>query len=202
MRWTVIRAFALCRSSPERRDDPMRRQRSTTVLTPVVQAQPDGVHIDVEANASANLAFVFPGNGRNAEDGPFISTHPPGEMLVACLAPDDDPGDDSLYEVITVVDQHGYYLEQSMTCAGAEGVWAEHPVGLEGNDPIAAVGGWLKGIVPTDVLERVGYVARERDATVAVRRDGELVAAADLKAIRDGWGWVSFSACPDSNIRY
>jgi hypothetical protein len=175
---------------------------STLATTPIVQAQRDGVHFDVKVPPNSELAFVVPGHGRNAEDGPFVFDLAPGEIRVACLARDQDIDDDSLYEQVTIVDNEGVYVDAPMNCE-ASGVGGEHPGQDLGPDPVEGTRGFLTGLRNTDELLRVGYVGRTSEATVAVRRDGEVIAALSMVPIDDGdWGWIGFSSCPDSGISY
>ncbi len=107
---------------------------SIDVFTPTVQAQPDGVHIDIEVPAGSNIGFIVQDCcGFNAVDGSFVVPVPPGPMPVACLIGDQDPGDDSLFRDISVVDHLGAYVPGSLDCAGANGasalVTSGHPRG-------------------------------------------------------------------------
>ena len=176
---------------------------STKVETPTVQARPDGVHVDVLVPPDSELAFiVWESGGRNAEDGPFVFPVPPGRMHVACLDPyEDDAGDDSLYRSIEVVDMNAVYVDATMRCKYT-GVGGEHPGPSLGSDPVEATRGFLHGLVPTDEIERVGYVARPSDARVAVRREGEVVAILTLEPVDGGWGWIGFTSCPEAGISY
>jgi hypothetical protein len=176
---------------------------SIEVLTPTVQAQPDGVHIEVEVPIDSNVGFVVHGCcGFNAEDGFFVVRIPPGPMPVTCLVGDQDPGDDSLYHDIRVVDLLGAYIPGRLDCTDATGV-GSGDVGLSsGPDPISAAHALLTGLRPTDELVQVGYVESRSKAVVAVRRNGKSISALELDPSDGGWGWIGFENCPDSGISY
>ena len=177
---------------------------TTTILTPTVQAQPDGVHIDVEVPAGSNIGFIVHDCcGFNAEDASFVVPIPPGPMPVACLVgAEQDPGDDSLYRDIRVVDLLGAFVPGDHTCAGATGV-GSGDVGLPaGPNPISAARALLTGLRPTDELVHVGYVERASGAAVAVRRGDEYIATLQLEPSDGGWGWIGFENCPGSGISY
>lgn len=217
-RWLVLLLLSLvagCADSPTsapRSDQPAPtvarvrcdEQGTTTILTPTVQAQPDGVHIDVEVPAGSNIGFIVHGCcGFNAEDASFVVPIPPGPMPVACLiGAEQDPGDDSLYRDIRVVDVLDAYVPGSLDCTGATGVGGEHAGPSAGSDPIAAARALLTGLRSNDELVQVGYIEGGSEATVAVRRDGRYVAALDLEPSDGGWGWIGFENCPDSGIGY
>ena len=176
----------------------------TTILTPTVQAQPDGVHIDVEVPAGSNIGFIVHDCcGFNAEDANFVVPIPPGPMPVACLVgAEQDPGDDSLYRDIRVVDLLGAFVTGDHTCAGATGV-GSGDVGLPaGPNPISAARALLTGLRPTDELVHIGYVERASGAVVAVRRGDEFIATLQLEPSDGGWGWIGFENCPGSGISY
>ena len=175
---------------------------TTTILTPTVQAQPDGVHIEVDVPAGSNIGFIVHDCcGFNAEDANFVVPISPGPMPVACLiGAEQDPGDDSLYSDIRVVDLLGAYVPGLPECSGGTGVGGEHAGPSAGSDPISAARALLTGLRSTDELVRVGYVERRSEASVEVRRDGEYIAALDLEPSDGGWGWIGFVSCPDSDI--
>ena len=177
---------------------------TTEILTPTVQAQPDGVHIDVQVRTGVDLAFIVADCcGFNAEDGPFVVSSPPGRMRVACLrARDQDAGDDSLYREIEVVDERSAYVPFELSCRDAQGVGSGDPGPSAGPDPISAARALLTGLRPGDELVQVGYVERGSGAVVGVRRDGEFVAGLSLEPSGGGWGWIGFESCPDSGVSY
>jgi hypothetical protein len=176
---------------------------SINVITPTVQAQPDGVHIDVEVPAGSNLGFIVHGCcGFNADEGSFVVPIPPGRMPVACLVGDQDPGDDSLYQDIIVVDHLGAYIPEELACVGARGVGSGDVGPSAGADPIEAAQALLTGLRPSDDLVHVGYVERASEARVAVLRDGEYIAVLELEPSDGGWGWIGFESCPGSGISY
>jgi hypothetical protein len=176
---------------------------SIDVVTPMVQAQPDGVHIDVEVPGGSNIGFIVQDCcGFNAEDGSFVVPIPPGPMPVACLIGDQDPGDDSLFRDISVVDHLGAYVPESLDCAGATGVGSGDVGPSAGSDPISAAQALLTGLHPGDDLVHVGYVERRSEAVVVVRRDGEYIAGLELEPSDGGWGWIGFESCPGSGISY
>jgi hypothetical protein len=180
------------------------RDGSTEIRTPIVQAQPDGVHIKVRAPPEADLAFIVKeSGGRNAEDGLFVLAVAPGRMHVACLDPyRKDPGRDSLYRSIEVVDDEGVYVDATMSCESAQGVGMSTPSNSLGTEPVEAARSFLIGLEPDDELTQVGYVERSSEARVAVRRDDEVVAVLILDPVKGGWGWSGFESCPEAGISY
>jgi hypothetical protein len=177
---------------------------STKILTSTVQAQPDGVHIDVEVPPGSNIGFIVQNCcGFNAEDASFVVPIPPGPMPVACLiGAEQDPGDNSLYRDIRVVDLVGAYAPARLDCNDASGVGSGDAGPSAGSHPISAARALLTGLRRTDDLVHVGYVERRSEAVVAVRRDGKYVAALELEPSGNGWGWMGFENCPGSGVSY
>ena len=175
---------------------------STEILTPSVQAQPDGVHISVDVPAGSELGFSVDGCcGFNAEDGPFVVPIPPGPMRVACATFDADLGDDSLYRALQVVDEEGVFVAPTeIRCADGTGVGSGDAGPAAGASPIEAARALLTGVRSSDELVQLGYLEREEGASVGVRRDGEVIAILRLEPSGDGWGWIGFESCPDSGI--
>ena len=88
-----------------------------------------------------------------------------------------------------------------MQCEGG-GVGGEDASTSLGTDLVEAARGFLTGLRPEDELARVGYVGRAADASVAVRRDDEVVAILELEPVEGGWGWIAFTSCQGSGISY
>ena len=104
----------------------------------------------------------------------------PGRMHVACLDPyRKDPGRNSSYRSIEVVDDEGVYVDATMSCESAQGVGMSTPSHSLGTEPVEAARSFLIGLEPDDELTKVGYVERSSEARVAVRRDDEVVAGPD-----------------------
>lgn len=198
-------------SSPPRADEPAPtvaqvqcdEDGSTTILTPMVQAQPDGVYIAVDVPTGSELGFSVHGCcGFNAEDGPFVVPIAPGPMRVACTTFDADTGDDSLYRELQVVDEEGVFVSGEIQCEGATGVGSGDVGPSAGTEPVEAARSLLTGLDPDDGLVQLGYLEREEGASVGVRRDAEFIAILRLEPSGDGWGWIGFESCPNSGISY
>jgi hypothetical protein len=208
---TLVAGCAHAPASGPRRDEPAPtvarvqcgEDGTIEVLTQTVQAQKDGVHIHVDVPAGSNVGFSVRGCcGFNAEDAPFVVPIPPGTMPVGCLVGDQDPGDDSLYHEIRVVDEESAYISDELRCVGATGVGSGDAGPSAGEDPLTAARSLLRGLQPSDDIVHVGYVERQSAAAVAVRRDDEVIAVLRLEPSGRGWGWIGFESCPDSGIGY
>jgi hypothetical protein len=154
--------------------------RETTVLTPVVAAQGDGVRVVVEpVGPPAQIQFRQVGitgtfGGSIDADG---ASHPwpiaPGPTEVQCGP---DPSGFEEAATFEVVDPAGHWAEPVLSCGDAGGT---EVVGYDGGaaewvDEPAAIRGILRGVLPDDRVMRPLYGRDRLDRWVIVR-DGDVV---------------------------
>ena len=170
----------------------------STLLDPVVRPQPDGVHFDVQNTSGRDLGFtVIDYGGDNAPAGETTLVWPlaPGAATVGC--------EDSLVP-ITIVDPASIYVPAEPDCADGGGTTlaVDYPPGATGlkGDAVDVARARLRGLLPGDVVERVGYPASPV-RLVGVLRAGRLVAVAHLTGSASG-GWLieTLGACSDAKI--
>ncbi|MFN2390096.1 MAG: hypothetical protein ABR575_10905 [Actinomycetota bacterium] len=171
----------------------------TRIETPEVTAQRDGVHFHIINRTGIHAGFSFEdpaggGGGENApaDDGILVIPLSPGTARVGCPDHDAERPSDTL-EPIEVIDEQGFFVEDTLDCAGGMGVsgsgsFAPDARGEKG-DPVEIARDQLANrLRPDDELRRAGYVT-EDEATVAVVRDGETVAVVHF--FDDGYGgWL------------
>ena len=157
------------------------------VLTPVVAAQPDGLHVDAEVvgldDAEIGLMSTrLPGrswwSGSSGAKGEFVRPVPVGEVRFVCEpgpqqgsggvdgevigdgAPSDlstDPG--AFDATFELVDPHGYFVDHILTCPERdEGSGSHGPAGGRGWPTIEeAMRANIDGILDADRIEQAGY---------------------------------------------
>jgi hypothetical protein len=182
---------------------------SITLHTPIVQAQRDGVHVQIE-NLGGVWGFEFRDvanqdigwNGGPIGRGTTRLTDStgPGEVLLACLRTtrDDHDDDPALTAKLTIVDPQDLYVPFDLSCGFGEQfrmtIWA-------GDQSPEEVFRRVPGVRPSDELippkypESPQYSSTDR----MVIRDGSVVARFLFGGIGPEWTLL-VNACPDSGI--
>lgn len=170
---------------------------SITIVTPVVQAWPDGVHFRVMNTGDRYLLF-----GPREQDLPagetreIVLSMPPGERMVFCY-PESEPSPQPQQEAtVEVVDPGGLWVSPDLECPGdtlLETIpFVSGPI--EG-DPEEVARGEVPQIRPNDALERAGYPA-STEVILRVVRDGRTVGAVSLSpAGEDRWFMTGYRFC-------
>jgi len=197
-------------------------QSLTHVLTPVVAAQPDGVHFSIENQTDSTFVFEpFHLDGEAIQDAEFASHGdslippgskdltwilPPGSGGVVCLREGTSvPKDRSqllpMLALFEVADPDGMYvpIPSDLDCGGRHITTHELYLPLEFADPQAPLDvarQRLAGLSPTDFLQRVGY-PEQRHVWLQVVRDGRIVAILNFGPVLSS----AVASCDSSGIR-
>jgi hypothetical protein len=162
----------------------------TRLWTPVVEVQPDGVHLDIENRAGEPTSFF--GLGLDVDEGRHeeVVTLPPGRMKVACYPYSRHERDAKPVRYdLELVDPQGHWISTELECetdmvAGSTGDYAI-PLKGQGQDPVAIVVESVKGLQPDDVVKIAGYP--EADApTVRVVRGEKVIGVYGFLETEDG----------------
>jgi hypothetical protein len=164
------------------------------VETPAVKPQTDGVHLEIVNETGADLTLVLPtmGTGAPAGTSTQVVDLGPGEVTVACAAPEMLGDVEPPTAPLEVVDEDGIWVSTLLTCPEQFSSVTDYVVGARGetSDPLEAARKAVEGygLEPDDVFERAGYPDAEV-ARVRLVRDGEPLAVVDL--VDDGTGkWL------------
>jgi hypothetical protein len=164
---------------------------TTDVLTPIVQARMDGVHLVLDNTSDNELLMQTDSQGEGVQPGETsmrLLIHP-GRSRFRCLTLTDelDPGVEGGWARFDVLAPDGW-VSPDVDCPGAayEGV-ADYAVGARGvADPIQDAPKRFRE--DGDEVVQAGY-ATDEERTVVLLRDGEPVAG--LVYISDGQGgWL------------
>jgi hypothetical protein len=167
--------------------------QSIEVLTPVVVAQPDGLHVkasvtgltdpDVSVRSSGDPLFAVASGGSDV-DSEFVRDLPPGDATVHCESgPWQGDGPEDLEASFSFIDPNGVFTDYLPSCADALTLEPREPSMSdwiasqeETLSPIETVLAQVTGIQSSDVVERAGYaeVASER-WIIRVTRDGQII---------------------------
>jgi hypothetical protein len=165
----------------------------TTILTPTVQARPDGVHLRVDNTSGGPLGLVWAGGGENAPRGE--SAHlldiPPGPARVRCTDIDASGAGATGWGSFTVLEPPGWISAAELDCPTQSIGIVDYVAGAVGvDDPLADAIRTAEEISTADDVDvmTVGYVtAHER--SFVVREDG--VPTMILEYVSDGHGgWL------------
>ena len=178
------------------------------VSSPVVGAQPDGVHISVTNTSGKPLDFsiddgtglAIQGDSVPGANGSYVYTFEPGAYGFTC---------DGSTTAFTVTDPGRTYLSPVTWCtapgAGGSGTVGTSDYGEGTRGPQGSLldiaNKELHGLTAGDVVERAGYSQAAGDASVRVVRDGRVVAV--IGYIDDGHGgWLigGIQACQGSDV--
>jgi hypothetical protein len=175
-------------------------ETGTTVETPSVRPQLDGLHVVIdnrtEVDPGFSVAFDHGGLGDNAPQG--TSKHvldvPPGIVRIGCYTGARGSGERDL-QALEVVDADGVYRSTELTCeSGSSTGVSDYVPGAKGetSDPVdlarATFESAIGGLEPDDVAERAGYPEWD-EPIVRLVRAGEVVATIRYREADDG-GWL------------
>ncbi|HET9672166.1 MAG TPA: hypothetical protein VFQ40_04885, partial [Actinomycetota bacterium] len=178
----------------------------TTIRTPQVLVQPDGIHVHVVSHLHESASVLGLTNDVDPGETEYVSTASPGVIEVGChpFSQHAEGGDDPAMVHLEALDPEGIYRDGEIQCSGMTsssiGDFAEAP--LEGlRVPIEAARPKIHGLEDDDEVFHVGY-PEQADARVAVRRDGQVVATFSFVTF-DGEEWVieGSSICGSSGLR-
>lgn len=184
----------------------------TELLTPVVRAQPDGVHLRVDNRTGAER-YIYeqadPTSALNQHQAPpgiseAVSIEGPGSWRVICSPPSLYPGEDSPWVELEVADPEGIWVPDEPACQLTENTHPDYVEELpkgEAGDPLELakreLPEWMPGSRPGDVVEPAGYPQAD-PPQFRIMRGGQVVAVAYYRHDgREGWLFGGIDYCAD-----
>lgn len=156
-----------------------------------VNAQRDGVHLDVRNETQSDLGIAFDGYGGD-NTGKIVWQFAPGKLRLRC-------SNDATWHVLQVSDPEHYWVSPALECppgaGGAQGLSDPAPDATgEKGDPVDLVRA-MPRVQPTDVVERAGY-PEQPGPEVRVVRDGKVVMVFGFTPDHHGgWFMTTQEAC-------
>jgi hypothetical protein len=180
---------------------------STTVLTPNAVVQADGIHIHLVSHLDEPAEII--GLGRDVEPGEteWVSHAPPGTVDTGCnpFSQHGPNGEQPDMLPLEILDPEGIFVGGEIECTG--GSWgstsdfAELPRDA-GPVPLDVARAAIKGLQQGDEVLYTGY-PEQAERTVAVRRDGKIVAKFDFVTFDgDEWYVASSEGCSSSGLEW
>ena len=179
----------------------------TRLWTPVVEVQPDGVHLDIENRAGEPTSFF--GLGLDVDEGRHeeVVTLPPGKIKVACYPYSRHESDDKPVRYdLELVDPHGHWVSTELECETdmVAGSTRDYAIPLnkgQGQDPVAIVVESVKGLQPDDKVEVAGFPEAEVP-TVRVVRDDRVIGTYGFLEAEDGGLLIEgTTSCDSAGLR-
>jgi hypothetical protein len=196
---------------------------SIEVLTPVVAAQSDGLHVaatvsglndpEIRLRSSVEPSYMEHWSGSSGVEGEFVRELAVGEATVHCESgPAQGDGPEDLTAPFTLVDPEGVFVEYRLACPQEVDFgppqtdewmndWPPSD-SLDLDQPEEVVRTMVSGILPDDIVERAGYLGGSPDSPfVRVVRDGEIAGFFWLSGA-GGRAHIGFGkACVESGLR-
>jgi hypothetical protein len=171
---------------------------TTTIGTPAVRPQTDGVHFEVDNRTGTDLGFELGGlGGDNAPAGTseIVWPVPPGSASLRCSDPAQSSGGQAGMATLEVRDTDGLWVGDRIDC-GPSGIVAAGTIdyvpdaaGAVGNPVDLAKRELASKLLEGDQVVHGGYpVAAEGE--VVVTRDGAVVASLTYVPDQAGTGWL------------
>jgi hypothetical protein len=184
------------------------------VLTPIVIAQPDGLHVEVldpPPDAQVGLqALAYPEvswwSGSSELSAPFIRPVPEGEAEVWCIVqPYQTIPDPSRRGSFTIIDPAEVFRSYGLECGASAEQHLDFGYGDASPSMDAAVREVLPGVLVTDTVEQAGYIPGDPEwpwLVARVVRAGSVIGRVDIDG-REGWRYQATHArvCADSGLR-
>jgi hypothetical protein len=166
----------------------------TTLLTPDVRPQPDGIHVELRQRGGdpATLSTDQGGGWKPGED--IVLTDPPGNVRMGCMTDADwnaDPPDQSGWVTLHVDDADHLWVDDRTvgdTCSGSAIDYGEEARGVSHGELPAAARKAFADVAAGDTVEPAGY-PRQQPIEYRLVHDGQVRAVAHY--FDDGHGgWL------------
>ena len=167
---------------------------TTEILTPVVQARADGVHVVVHNDSDEQLSIMWGSGGDGADPGRSTAVLPidPGDAEFRCMRSSEDAGNDRGWQSLRVLEPPGWVSSDLGCTDGGVTGHLDYGVDAEGvDDPAADASEQANG---AEVVQ-AGYVTSEQRTYVALDGDDPTMALTYFADGQDGWLLMQTSRC-------
>jgi hypothetical protein len=175
---------------------------STTVRTPQVVVQPDGIHVRILSRLDEPASIN--GFGFDIEEGDMshVTGRAPGVIQTACWPFSRHGGEEPATTPLEVLDPQGIYVDGEIECTGMASSmvadFIEAPID-DATIPLDAARAAIEGPEDTDEVRYAGYPARR--GPVIVLREERVVASFGFSTFdREHWVVASATICESSGL--
>lgn len=190
-------------------------QNGIEVLTPIVAAQPDGVHVLARVSGlhdpeielrSKGVTWMAWWSGSSGVDGEFVRPVPVGESVVHCESgPGQSDGPEDFEARFDVIDPGGHFIDYSLACDESESVDVPTQAVAFGNDarlsPEDALSDAVVALGAGDSVEVAGYVEVDSPRRwLRVVRLEEVIGSFYLSRFGDDWHVMVGKVCQSSGL--
>lgn len=178
---------------------------STTVETPSVRAQPDGVHVRVVSHLDEPASV----NGWGFDVDPGASRWTfgmhPGVSETACWPFSDHGKAEPATQPIEVLDPDGLFVDGELDCAGGQSMgWvADYATPPDESPPpisLEEARAELTGLEPGDEVRYAGYPDDPAPSVIVVR-DGRVIAGVGFARSAGEWSAPGGQVCEEEGVR-
>ena len=177
---------------------------STSVRTPRVLVQRDGVHVRVVSHLDEPASINGWGFDVDQGESRQISPAAPGTVETACWPfSQHDSGREPPTHPVQVLDPDGAYFDGEVQCSGQAMSWVADyftaPDRDAGRIPLEVARVSLRGLEADDEVRYAGYTSADNPPVVVVR-DSAVVASIGFARFDGDWSSPGGTICADSGI--
>jgi hypothetical protein len=177
---------------------------STTIGTPRVLAQPDGVHVRVVSHLDEPASINGWGFDVDTGTSRWTLGSRPGVVQTACWPYSDHEKEEPVTKPIEILDPSGLFVDGELDC---EGMWSTSVSDYSSEPdvdappvPLDEARAMLRGLLPGDEVRHAGY-PQEADPSVIVVRDGRVIASLRFARFGGEWSSPGGSTCVADEVR-
>ncbi len=178
---------------------------STTIRTPRVSAQADGVHVRVVSHLDEPASIN--GWGFDVDSGASRWTlgSRPGVVQTACWPFSDHGNEEPATQPIEILDASGLFVDGELDCEGGVSMgWTADYASPPDEDapPITPeeARSELRGLRPSDEVRYAGY-PEDPDPSIIVVRDGRVIASIGFARYDGAWSAGGGQVCDEEGVR-
>jgi hypothetical protein len=175
---------------------------STTVRTPQVVVQPDGIHVHVVNRLDEPASVNGFGFDIDEGDTTHVTGRAPAVIQTACWPFSQHSGEEPTTTPLEVLDPEGIYVDGEIECTGMASSmvadFSEAPID-DATIPLDAARAAIEGLEESDEVSYAGYPA-QRGPVIVVREERVVASFGFSTFDREHWVVASATICESSGL--